>query len=178
MLKYYEYAIVTAEFPDEITLAINITNCIGHCEGCSEPWLLKDIGTELTFDEITSLIDNNPGISCFGFMGGDSDPFYLLECAQFIHKKYPSLKVGMYSGQDYINLDLAQELDYYKIGRFILPKPIDKPEEWWKQTCGPITFPFSNQKMYKKINNKLVDITHRFRENKLNSPESLKKQII
>ena len=58
MLKYYGCAVVTAEFPDEITLAINISGCIGHCEGCSSPWLLKDIGTELTFDEITSLIDN------------------------------------------------------------------------------------------------------------------------
>ena len=177
MLKYFDYAVVTAEFPDEITLAINITNCIGHCEGCSESWLAQDIGKELTFDELDTLISANVGISCVGFMGGDIDHEYLLQLAKCIHRRY-HLKVGMYSGQDYIDLELAKELDYYKVGRFILPKSIDKPDDWWKSTCGPITFPFSNQKMYKRVDNKLIDITERFRENKLNSVDSLKKQII
>ena len=110
MLKYFDYAVVTAEFPDEITLAINITNCIGHCEGCSESWLAQDIGKELTFDELDTLISANVGISCVGFMGGDIDHEYLLQLAKCIHRRY-HLKVGMYSGQDYIDLELAKELD-------------------------------------------------------------------
>ena len=44
--------------------------------------------------------------------------------------------------------------------------------------CGPITFTFSNQHMFKKVDGKLIDITYRFRENKINSIESLQKQII
>lgn len=177
MIKYYDYAIVTAEFPDCIALAINITNCPGCCEGCSEPYLLEDIGTILSEEEIDRLIQLNPDITLFGFMGGDSDHEEVCRLSKYIHNKY-SIKVGMYSGRDYLDLNLANELDYYKIGRFIMPKPYNNPEDWWKNNCGPITFTFSNQHMFKKIDGKLIDITYRFRENKINSIESLKKQII
>ena len=37
MLKEYSNEIVFAEFPDEICLAINISNCPGSCSNCSEP---------------------------------------------------------------------------------------------------------------------------------------------
>lgn len=130
MLKYFDKAIVLQEFPDEITLALNISNCICHCEGCCESYLKEDIGTILDTDQIDFLIKENPDISCIGFMGGDSDHGAIYELTQYIHLTYPDLKVGMYSGKDELDLSLAYMLDYYKIGRFIMPKPFDKPEEW------------------------------------------------
>jgi anaerobic ribonucleoside-triphosphate reductase activating protein len=59
MIKYYSSAVVFEEIPDEVTLAIEITNCPGHCEGCHSPWLREDIGEELTPEVLRQLIDEN-----------------------------------------------------------------------------------------------------------------------
>ena len=47
MLKFYNYDIVCQEIPDEVTLALNITGCPNHCEGCHSPWLWEDVGEVL-----------------------------------------------------------------------------------------------------------------------------------
>ena len=56
MIKYYNSMVVFEEIPNEITLAINITNCPCHCKGCHSKFLWEDIGTELTFEELDRLI--------------------------------------------------------------------------------------------------------------------------
>lgn len=160
MLKYYDYAVVMAEFPDEITLAVNISNCPGMCSHCSEPWLLKDIGTPLTNEEIDKLIKKYPDISLFGLMGGDSDHEDVIRIAKYIKEKY-KLKVGIYSGREFINLDLVPYIDYYKIGRWIMPQGDSK--DWYKTNNGVLQFPWSNQLMFKKEGNHLVNITSKFR---------------
>ena len=71
MLKYFDVAETLSEFPDEIALCINITQCPCKCENCSEPWLQKDQGTELTKDKLVELVEKHPYCSCIGFMGGD-----------------------------------------------------------------------------------------------------------
>ena len=172
-LKYYDVAVTFSEFPDCITLCVNISNCPGMCSNCSEPWLLKDIGTELTNEEIDKLIEQNPLITVFGLMGGDSNQDDCIRVADYVHSKYPDIKVGMYSGREFINLDLAQHLDYYKIGRWIMPKGDVK--DWWRTNCGPLQFPFSNQLLFKKIDNKLVNITNEFRKQPISD---LKRYII
>ena len=48
MLKYLYTKITFAEAPDEISLCIDITNCIYHCNNCHSPELRQDIGTPLT----------------------------------------------------------------------------------------------------------------------------------
>lgn len=123
MLKVYDYAITFSEFPDEIALCLNISNCPCHCEGCSENYLKEDIGKELTRELIDELMIKyrDYGITLIGFMGGDRDHKEISQMLNYIKSKY-QLKVGMYSGLDYIDLDLINVLDYYKIGRFILPK--------------------------------------------------------
>jgi anaerobic ribonucleoside-triphosphate reductase activating protein len=63
--------ITFSEFPDEIALCINITNCPFHCPGCHSPELWEDIGTELTKEELSKLIESNKGITLVGFMGGN-----------------------------------------------------------------------------------------------------------
>lgn len=44
MLKYVDARVVFQEIPDEITLAINISNCPCHCKGCHSQYLAEDIG--------------------------------------------------------------------------------------------------------------------------------------
>ena len=166
MLKYYNAEVTFAEFPDEIALCVNISHCPCHCDGCSEPWLKDDVGKELTQAEIDRLIAMHPDITLLGLMGGDFDHDYCAEIATYIHQVYPNIKVGMYSGLDSIDLNLARVLDCYKIGRFIMPK--GDPKTWPTQVCGPIQFPFSNQKYYELHNGMLVDCTYKFRNKPLN----------
>ena len=45
--KYLDTQIVFAEIPDEITLAINITNCPFRCPDCHSPELQRNIGNNL-----------------------------------------------------------------------------------------------------------------------------------
>ena len=71
MMKYYNMEMVFQEIPDEISLAINITNCPNLCEGCHSPHLREDIGDELTIDAISE--NMNEHITCILFMGGDGD---------------------------------------------------------------------------------------------------------
>ena len=66
--------VVFEEIPDEITLAINITNCPCKCPGCHSKFLWDDNGTELTVEVLHKLIKENDGITCVCFMGGDKDP--------------------------------------------------------------------------------------------------------
>ena len=50
MLKYVNTGIVFQEIPDEVTLAINISNCPCHCPGCHSHYLWEDIGLPLDTD--------------------------------------------------------------------------------------------------------------------------------
>jgi len=171
MLKYLSSAIVFAEFPDEICLALNITGCPCMCDHCSEPELRPDIGTEITEEELLSLIEKNKGITMIGFMGGDRDHKAIVELSKIIHST--GLKVGMYSGRDSLDMNLLNCLDYYKIGKWIMPE--GNVDDWWKKNCGPLKFTFSNQLMFKKENNLWINITNRFRNRPINN---LKKEIL
>ena len=165
MLKVFDSAVTMSEFPDEITLCVNISNCPGTCEECSEPWLREDVGEELTEEKIDSLIAEHPGITVFGLMGGDSDHKDVIRIANYVHRAHPGMKVGMYSGRDFINLELAQVLDLYKIGRWIPPKG-DK-SEWLKKSWGPLQFPNSNQLLFEKVGHFMLNTTDKFRRNPL-----------
>ena len=107
MIKYYNAMVVFEEIPNEITLAINITNCPCHCKGCHSKFLWEDVGTELTIDELNRLIDKNDGITTVCFMGGDATPEAINTLAEYVHE-IRELKVGWYSGMDeyYKNIKL------------------------------------------------------------------------
>ncbi len=119
MLKYVDSKVVFAEIPNEITLAINISNCPCHCEGCHSPYLADDIGELLDLQHLTDLIDSNRGITCVCIMGGDSNPSEVDDIAQDIKEYYPNIKVGWYSGRDYISKDINLEnFNYIKYGHY------------------------------------------------------------
>lgn len=164
MLKVFDSAVTFSEFPDEIALCVNISGCPCDCSGCSEPWLKKDIGKEMTSEVIQELLDSHPDCTVFGLMGGDSDHADIIRIAVYVHT-HSQMKVGFYSGRDFVDISLVPFVDYYKIGRWIAPT--GKEEEWHLKPCGPLQFPFTNQIFFRCEGEKLIDCSYLFRKNPL-----------
>lgn len=150
MLKYVDAKVVFTEVPDEVTLAINISNCPCQCKGCHSSYLAQDIGTELTFNEVRKLIKKNSGVSCIAIMGGDAEPDKINTLASFIINHCNSIKVAWYSGRQELSnsIDLSN-FDYIKLGPY-------------KEEFGPLNSRTTNQRFYKVNGKELVDITSKF----------------
>ena len=151
-----------SEFPDEISLCINISNCQNHCKNCHSQYLWKDIGEPLYLETLYALIDKNEGITCIGLMGGDTEPNYVNTLAKAVKDLY-NIKVGWYSGKESLSTLIEPEnFDYIKLGPYI--------EEF-----GPLTSSTTNQKMFKVEHSKgahrLINITNKFWHN-LNGKET------
>lgn len=148
-MKYVDTKIVMQEVPDEITLAINISNCPCHCKGCHSPYLAEDIGEDLSIERLTQLSTEAEGITCISFMGGDADPKRINRLAKWV-KEELDLNVCWYSGRDEISdgINLAN-FDYIKVGRY-------------DEFLGPLNSRTTNQRLYKVVGGKLFDITNRF----------------
>lgn len=118
MLKYVNTLVTFSEFPDEISLCINISGCPCHCTGCHSPYLAKDIGEPLYLTTLYSLIEKNAGITCIGLMGGDAEPNYVNLLAAGVKDLY-NIKVGWYSGRSHLpsEIDLSN-FDYIKLGNY------------------------------------------------------------
>ena len=153
MTKYYNAMVVFEEIPDEITLAINITNCPCKCPGCHSKFLWSDVGTELTLEELDRLVNENKGITCICFMGGDSDPSYINYLCSYVINKI-GLRTGWYSGIDEISdkIDL-KNLNYIKIGHY-------------DENLGPLNKKTTNQRLFMNHDGELTDITYRFWPNR------------
>lgn len=152
MLKYVDAKVVFAEVPNEVTLAINISNCPCQCKGCHSSYLAQDIGTELTFNEIRKLIKKNSGISCVALMGGDAEPDKVNVLASFIINHYSSIKIAWYSGRQELSKDIElSNFDFIKLGPY-------------KEEFGPLNSRTTNQRFYKVNGKELVDITNKFLE--------------
>jgi anaerobic ribonucleoside-triphosphate reductase activating protein len=152
MLKYVNTGIVFQEIPDEVTLAINISNCPCHCPGCHSRYLWEDIGMPLDTDAIDAFVGKyGNDITCIAFMGGDSDPTGVNQLALYIHEEHPLFKVAWYSGRTVISsLINKADFDYIKIGPYI-------------RHLGPLSKPTTNQRLYKHVGNgEFEDITARF----------------
>ena len=123
MLKYTDTKVVFAEVPDEITLAINISGCPCNCENCHSPYLAENIGERLNFDSLNKIINDNIGVTCISFMGGDANPNDVNSLAEFIRAKYPELKIAWYSGRQELSKDInLKNFDYVKLGPYIKDK--------------------------------------------------------
>jgi anaerobic ribonucleoside-triphosphate reductase activating protein len=157
MLKYVDAKVVFAEVPDEVTLAVNISNCPCHCKGCHSSYLAEDIGTPLDEDSLVELLLNNKGITCIAFMGGDSDPEYINWLASIMRDmndsepgNWADVKIAWYSGRQELSEDINLEyFDYIKLGPYM--------EEF-----GPLNSRTTNQRMYKVHDCELKDITSKF----------------
>lgn len=168
MLKYANYDIVFQEIPDEVTLAINISNCPNRCEGCHSPYLWKDVGKCLDVDELEALVKSyKSSITCVCFMGGDAAPDEVSRLATQIKQRYNDLRVGWYSGRNELPQNVASTpFDYIKIGRY-------------DARYGPLDSPTTNQRMMKKLaDGRVKDITEHFRKNKPNSAVNMPRKTM
>lgn len=158
-MKYCETAITFSEIPDEVTLCINISNCICHCKGCHSAYLAEDIGEELTFEVLDSLIKKNEGITCIAFMGGDAEPATVNNLASYVKESYPNIKTAWYSGRQELSKDIEiKNFNAIKLGPYI-------------EELGPLNSKTTNQRFYEvrqvsdvegKLYYGLDDITYKF----------------
>ena len=152
MLKYVNTGIVFQEIPDEVTLAINISNCPCRCPGCHSRYLWENIGLPLDTAAIDDFVEQyGTDITCIAFMGGDGDPRGVGQLAEYIHEEHPQFHVAWYSGRIRIpSVVSVTDFDYIKIGPYI-------------RHLGPLKEPTTNQRLYRiQPDGQMVDITERF----------------
>ena len=140
-------SVVLEEIPDRVSLAVDISDCRGNCEGCHSPFLRKDIGQELTPAVIDALVKDNFGVNCFLFLGEGRDPEALLDLADHVHSL--GLETAVYSGRDVVEDIFWDHFDYVKVGPY-------RPE------FGPLNSPSTNQRFYRVRCGRPTDITERF----------------
>lgn len=149
-LKYKGYAIVFQEVPNETTLAINICGCPYHCKGCHSQYLWDNDGREINQDIDILLNKYVNFITCVCFMGGDWELTELKKLKNKVNSY--RLKTAIYSGSDSEHtLKVLEDFgfDYVKVGSY-------------NSDLGGLNSPQTNQRMYKKENNKYEDITKSF----------------
>lgn len=159
MLKYLNTQVTFSEIPDEITLCINITGCKIRCKGCHSAYLAEDIGEELTFEVLDSLIKKNEGITCVAFMGGDAEPATVNDLASYVKESYPNIKTAWYSGRQ----ELSKHIDIKNFNAIKLGPYIEE--------LGPLNSKTTNQRFYEvrqvsdvegKLYYGLDDVTYKF----------------
>ena len=152
MLRYINTDIVFQEFPDEVTLAINISGCPCRCPGCHSRFLWADTGTFLTEETLSALIrDAEETITCVGFMGGDADPAAVDRLACHVLHSHSGLKTGWYTGRTALSpLVSPLHFHYIKVGPYL-------------RHLGSLKSPRTNQRMLRRRpDGTFEDITARF----------------
>ena len=136
MIKYVPEmtSVVMEEIPDKVTLAVDISNCTGLCEGCHSPFLRKDVGEELTPEAVDSMLSDNFGVNCFLFLGEGKDPDRLLALAEYVRSR--GVASALYSGRTRVEDEFYRVFDYVKVGPYI--------EEF-----GPLNSRTTNQRLYR-----------------------------
>lgn len=137
MIKYVaeDTSVVFSEIPNEVTLAINISNCLNRCKGCHTPYLQTDIGEELTFSVIDRLVKENDGITCICLMGEGNDKEAFFKIAEHIAINHKDLKLAVYSGRDDVESWYGEVFDYIKTGGY-------------DETLGGLNKKGTNQRLY------------------------------
>ena len=133
-MKYYNYDIVFQEIPDEVTLAVNITNCPNRCPGCHSPHLWEDVGEPLTEEVLDALMARYGRlVTCVCFMGGDGRLAELERLALHLRRHY-RVKTAWYSGQ-YALPQHLELFDFVKTGPYLRER-------------GGLKSPGTNQRLY------------------------------
>ena len=156
MLKYANYDVVFQEVPDEVTLAINISNCPNQCPGCHSKYLWDNVGKNLDMNELSRLVSQyENGITCVCFMGGDAEPKEVADMAWQLKNSHSNLKMAWYSGKNELPQNVSTDhFDYIKLGRYVAE-------------LGPLDSATTNQRMMKRLaDGRVKDITEWFRKNK------------
>lgn len=147
MLKYTDYDVVFREVPNEVTLAINLSNCPHRCRGCHSPQLQQDIGLELDERALSLIVGRyRTAITCVCFMGGDADSQAVGRLADFVKKSWGGqLKTAWYSGNNELyNKNLLNSFDFIKIGEY-------------REALGGLDKPTTNQRLYRVDGGEMVE---------------------
>ncbi|MDR0724475.1 MAG: anaerobic ribonucleoside-triphosphate reductase activating protein [Prevotellaceae bacterium] len=149
MLRFVNYDLVFQEIPDEVTLALNISNCPNRCDGCHSPYLMEDVGAILDENVLAELLEKyKNAITCVCFMGGDSAPHEVGRLAAFLQQNY-TVKTGWYSGKSNLPDNCAIcHFNYIKLGPYI-------------KHLGGLNSVTTNQRFYHVENGVLIDATFR-----------------
>ncbi len=140
MLKYTGFDIVFQEIPDEVTLAVNISNCPHRCPGCHSPYLWEDTGDPLTTEVLSDwLALYGRKITCICFMGGDASRAEVAGLAKYLGtQQIAPVKTGWYSGGFTVPEEFPTEwFHYIKLGPYLKEK-------------GPLNSPGTNQRLYRR----------------------------
>lgn len=151
-LKYVNIDVLFQEIPDEVSLGLSISGCKNNCKGCHSSYLMGDIGTELTFEHLSELINKyDKTITNILFLGGDNDMKLFMLYLKYIRVHHKNIKISLYSGLNDINISYITDnlLDYYKIGSY-------------KEELGALNSKTTNQRLYKIENGYMCDITWKF----------------
>lgn len=154
MLRYASYDIVFQEVPNEVTLAINISNCPNRCKGCHSPYLMEDKGEILNENVLVGLLEKyGKAITCVCFMGGDSSPDEVELMADFVKRHTnDTIKTGWYSGRPGLPERCSvRRFNYIKLGPYI-------------ERLGGLNSVTTNQHFYRIEGSRMVDITRSFQK--------------
>lgn len=153
MLHYANNDIVFQEFPDEVTLAVNVSGCPCRCPGCHSKYLWDEVGECLTEEALLAMVDHyGTTITCVGLMGGDAHPLEVLRLLSMVRRERPHLRTGWYSGRQELpeGFEDFPAPDYVKLGP-------------WRAERGPLSAPTTNQQMLRfYADGRREDITARF----------------
>lgn len=155
-MKYVSYNIVFQEVPNEITLAVNISNCPHRCKGCHSAYLQEDKGYVLDENALRTLLAKyGAAITCVCFMGGDAEPKAVEGLSAFVRDTTNNrMKTAWYSGRANFPDDCSiANFDYIKIGPYI-------------ENLGGLDSPDTNQRFYRVENGELIDRTALFQKKK------------
>lgn len=125
-------SIVFQEVPNEISLCFSITGCKVGCKGCHSTELWQaDYGIQLTNINFINWLNKYKNlISCVVFFGGEWQEAALIE--KLIIAKNHGVKTCLYSGQEHININISQHLNFLKTGP-------------WRTELGGLDSPITNQ---------------------------------
>jgi len=183
-MKFVGYNIVFQEIPDEITLAINISNCPNRCEGCHSPHLQEDTGEELTERVLYDLLEKyGNAVTCVCFMGGDNSPEEVLKLASFVRKaaskachsaldaEFPEERLLIIRG---LRVESATTEAPIKTAWYSgNPNLYDNAQQYfdyiklgkYMEELGGLNYPTTNQRFYRVEDKEMIDITERFYNN-------------
>ena len=153
-IRYASVGLSEREILCEQNLVIYITECQNNCVGCHTPYMHDKYGDYLSdyFDEIFETYKSY--ITCVCFMGEGLNSNLtrkeLIDYCRVIHQN--GKKTALYSGRDCDIEDWMYCFDYVKTGSY-------------QKEYGSLVFPTTNQKLYKKQNNKFENITSIFWNN-------------
>ena len=157
MLRLASYDIVFQEVPDQVSLALNLSNCPNRCGGCHSPHLRDDVGAPLNEESLAELFEKyKDAVTCVCFMGGDADPYEVATLAAFLRAEMAgAIKTAWYSGkQNLPDSRIADHFDFIKLGPYL-------------KHLGGLNAETTNQRFYRvEENGNLTDCTHLFRKRK------------